>query len=215
MVEMLTRLMGVVARRHLAGMGRGCTLAWAIAAGRCCQQQRMGLGLLVRGGSLSTNGDEHRRGAAGVVTGSGIAGRRTDDGSGERGVGVMGCRRRCWLALEKKASLIVAAASWIWAVDLVRWLAAGGAAARRRDADGWRACRRWTEEIADQAVMGSAAMARVVLDILGGLDRPTGLPAGARRRQPWLPALVRVMERHTGAPAVHRKLCTCNVYFAI
>ncbi|KAL5994115.1 hypothetical protein ACLOJK_034987 [Asimina triloba] len=131
----------------------------------------MGLGLLDRGGSLSTNGDEHRRGAAGVVMGSGIAGRRTvrwvsthldllleDDGSGERGVGVMGCRRPCWLASEKKALLIVAAANWIWAVDLVRWLADGGAAARRRDADGWRACRRWTEEIADQAVMGSAAM---------------------------------------------------------
>ncbi|KAL5994303.1 hypothetical protein ACLOJK_035175 [Asimina triloba] len=131
MVEMLARLMGVVARRHLAGMGRGCTLTWAIAAGRCCQQRCMGLGLLDRGGSLSTNGDEHRRGAAGVVMGSGIAGRRTvrwvsthldllleDDGSGERGVGVMGCRRRCWLASEKKALLIMAATSWIWAVDL-------------------------------------------------------------------------------------------------
>ncbi|KAL5986315.1 hypothetical protein ACLOJK_014648, partial [Asimina triloba] len=55
MVEMLARLMGVVTRRHLAGMGRGCTLPWAM--------------------------------------------------------------------------------------DLVRWLADGGAAARRRDADGWRACR--------------------------------------------------------------------------
>ncbi|KAL5977986.1 hypothetical protein ACLOJK_037009 [Asimina triloba] len=52
---------------------------------------------------------------------------------------------------------------------------------------------------------------RVVLVILGGSDRPTGRPAGARRRQPWLSALVRVMEHHTGAPAVHRKSCTCNV----
>ncbi|KAL5986548.1 hypothetical protein ACLOJK_014881, partial [Asimina triloba] len=35
--------------------------------------------------------------------------------------------------------------------------------------------------------------------------------AGARRRQQWLPALVKVMEHHIGAPAVHCKLCTCNV----
>ncbi|KAL5975074.1 hypothetical protein ACLOJK_031750, partial [Asimina triloba] len=46
---------------------------------------------------------------------------------------------------------------------------------------------------------------RVVLDILGGLDQLTGRPAGARRRQPWLSALLRVMEHHTGAPVVHRK----------
>ncbi|KAL5987054.1 hypothetical protein ACLOJK_041050 [Asimina triloba] len=66
--------------------------------------------------------------------------------SGGRGVGVMGCRWRCWLASEKKASLIVAAASWIWAVDLVRWLADGGATARllssaaagRKRGGGWR-----------------------------------------------------------------------------
>ncbi|KAL5992538.1 hypothetical protein ACLOJK_013457 [Asimina triloba] len=32
--------------RGVGVMGRGCTLAWAIAAGRFCQQQRMGLGLL-------------------------------------------------------------------------------------------------------------------------------------------------------------------------
>ncbi|KAL6003119.1 hypothetical protein ACLOJK_023342 [Asimina triloba] len=45
---------------------------------------------------------------------------------------------------------------------------------------------------------------RVLLDILGGLDRPTGRPAGARRRQQWLPALVKVMEHRVwcsgGAP---------------
>ncbi|KAL6001024.1 hypothetical protein ACLOJK_006751, partial [Asimina triloba] len=41
---------------------------------------------------------------------------------------------------------------------------------------------------------------RVVLVILGGLDRASAHLAEARRRQPWLPALVRVMEHHTGAP---------------
>ncbi|KAL5987046.1 hypothetical protein ACLOJK_041041 [Asimina triloba] len=55
----------------------------------------------------------------------------------------------------------------------------------------------------------------VILVILGGLDRAAGSLVGARRRQPWLPALLRVMEHHTGAPVVHRKSCTCNVYFAI
>ncbi|KAL6000603.1 hypothetical protein ACLOJK_024302 [Asimina triloba] len=33
----------------------------------------------------------------------------------------------------------------------------------------------------------------------------------ARCRQPWLPAWEKTMEHHTGAPAVHRKSCTCNV----
>ncbi|KAL6001025.1 hypothetical protein ACLOJK_006752, partial [Asimina triloba] len=41
---------------------------------------------------------------------------------------------------------------------------------------------------------------RVVLVILCGLDRASAHLAGARRRQPWLPALVRVMEHHTGSP---------------
>ncbi|KAL5987055.1 hypothetical protein ACLOJK_041051 [Asimina triloba] len=52
----------------------------------------------------------------------------------------MGSRWRCWLASEKKASLIVAAASWIWAVDLIHWLADGGAAARLLPsaAAGWK-----------------------------------------------------------------------------
>ncbi|KAL5990616.1 hypothetical protein ACLOJK_011519 [Asimina triloba] len=40
----------------------------------------------------------------------------------------------------------------------------------------------------------------VVTVILGGLDQPTGSLAGARRRQSWLPALVRVME--------HRNWCS-------
>ncbi|KAL5977711.1 hypothetical protein ACLOJK_039239, partial [Asimina triloba] len=33
----------------------------------------------------------------------------------------------------------------------------------------------------------------------------------ARRRQPGLPAWEKTMEHYTGAPAVHRKSCTCNV----
>ncbi|KAL5981422.1 hypothetical protein ACLOJK_015482 [Asimina triloba] len=37
----------------------------------------------------------------------------------------------------------------------------------------------------------------VILVILGGLDRAAAYLTGARRRQPWLPALLRVMEHHT------------------
>ncbi|KAL5994190.1 hypothetical protein ACLOJK_035062 [Asimina triloba] len=44
---------------------------------------------------------------------------------------------------------------------------------------------------------------RVVLVIVGGLDRASSHPARARRRQPWLPTLVRVME--------HRNWCSGGV----
>ncbi|KAL5980980.1 hypothetical protein ACLOJK_028900 [Asimina triloba] len=43
----------------------------------------------------------------------------------------------------------------------------------------------------------------VVVIILAGLDRTSAHLAGARRRQPWLPAMEMTMEHHTGAPAVY------------
>ncbi|KAL5996023.1 hypothetical protein ACLOJK_026096 [Asimina triloba] len=74
----------------------------------------------------------------------------------------------------------------------------------------WAADGRWWRRI-----VAADRVQHVFPVILGGLDRPSASPPEARRRQPWLPALVRVMEHHTGAPAVHRKSCAYNVYFAI
>ncbi|KAL5979984.1 hypothetical protein ACLOJK_039096 [Asimina triloba] len=94
-----------------------------------------------------------------------------------------------------EASLIVAEAGWIWAGDGC-CLAASAVRHGKRE-DGLLAVHAYGREMReDMGCEIEGLNPLVVAVILARLDRLTGRPAGAHRRQLWLPALVRVMEHH-------------------
>ncbi|KAL6009342.1 hypothetical protein ACLOJK_022571 [Asimina triloba] len=105
---------------------------------------------------------------------------------------------------------VVAAARWGWQIE---WTALVVVVLKRLGEDGVgcgyriRAARSEEDELRSRWIR-APHLVRVILE---GVDRLTGRPAGACRRQQWLSTLVKVMEHHTGAPAVHCKPCTYNV----
>ncbi|KAL5996842.1 hypothetical protein ACLOJK_007764 [Asimina triloba] len=150
---------------------------------------------LLSGGEIGSSGEaEEREGCGGIVLAGSVSDTRTVE------VGASDALDCCKSSAVKALELLESEMA----------LCVGDARCHRHGRGRRAPCRRWMPAGEDEGGSGLAG-SRVAASLPSFW---TALIIRSEPRRRWfrrLPAWEKTMEHHTGAPAVHRKSCTCNV----